>query len=589
MAQVATVQDLLVSLDYGKKTAEHEILDALRIEFGLPPKANLSKALKHQTPGRVLTAILGYLKPFAYMIIDIYAFLVDAAIRTDGNLVVHVPVDAAEKLQLDLSQFRAFEQDKVGAVLRSEFDPSLLPKDGKWRAFHDGYWPPTCALVPAGARSPPRCVRCPEGTLVEAFRQFTTYFKQLHQIATDQLAKPDQDRLPAPGMAWDAIDRLWRDCEKRQRSSDGCAMEKDWNWKFFESASREFDSAARSVTVIDLQEFLALPYWKQRWQFYEVWFLTVVLRSYGLRNLELRTAGQTWTLAVGGVDQKPIAVGHIAHGESVEFYYQYQGIPPSPLFPGFQDRPEILVHHRSGSQLGTKVLLAAEVKARNGFGIQDMKGALFSLVEWEPEAIVGANYYSMNSGKVLNILTQAGREIVVADECQPHSASERELAAWLARFWRQKLGGFVAVVLIDTSGSMPRDLLPKAINYLRGELRKAPTTDLLIATFSDAVRFFPTEALDDGSLNVAPSGGTDLAVALKGCQERLLKDFPAAAELSVHVLTDLEVKAHEVEQLIQWTAQRNTSVSIHTWQSEPVEKLMRDYPSLGDLIEFLPR
>ena len=125
------------------------------------------------------------------------------------------------------------------------------------------------------------------------------------------------------------------DCKRRgARDLNTCSMEKDWVRKWFEASLKQFDAANRTVSVADVRRFLALPYWKLRWQFYEVWFVTLLLRSFGLSNLILNTDGHEWTLAVGSVSPEPIAMSNLANGDRVEFYYQHQGIPPSALFKG---------------------------------------------------------------------------------------------------------------------------------------------------------------------------------------------------------------------------------------------------------------
>ena len=92
MAEAATVKDLLRSLDYGRGTAERDVLDGLRQRFKVKRWASLSRALSKESPSQVLAAILELLQPFAYMIQDVYGFLADAAVRTEGNLEVHVPL-----------------------------------------------------------------------------------------------------------------------------------------------------------------------------------------------------------------------------------------------------------------------------------------------------------------------------------------------------------------------------------------------------------------------------------------------------------------------------------------------------------------
>jgi hypothetical protein len=583
MAEPATVRNLLGSLDYGKSTAERDILEGLRQHFAVIPDADLERALDAEPASRVLAAILELLRPFAYMILDVYGFLADAAVRTEGNLEVHVPLDEAQELNLNLKYFRQFEQPLISSVTALAFDPTLLPKEGNWRIFHDEFWPPDCASFES--RGERRCSFCPPETLAGDFSRFVRYFDELDRLAEEQLRLPPESQTASPTtFDWKSIRDRWSDCKKRRpHDLNTCSMEREWVRDFFTGALKEFDAAHRSVSVGDIRRFLALPYWKQRWQLYEVWFVTLLLRSYGLANLELKTDGSDWTLAVGKVSAKPIAIGNLADGDNVEFYYQYQGVPPSPLFKNCVDRPEVLVRR---AQTG-KVLLVSEVKARTHFGTQDMKGALFALEEWNADAIVGLNYFDMGSGVSLSTLRRNGTEIVAADECTPRSAVAKELSEWLANFWARTLGDFISVLLIDTSGSMPGHLIPSAIKHVRRKIMRDGASNLLLATFSDAVRFYPSGALDEGSVETQPSGGTALSRAVAECRSALATRFPAAGQVSVHVVTDLDVEREEIRDLIEWARSKSTVLRVYTWANGEVERLAEAEPELKRVVELL--
>lgn len=584
MAEPATVKDLLGSLDYGKPTAERDILEGLRQHFSVVPDADLERALDAEQASRVLAAILELLRPFAYMILDVYGFLADAAVRTEGNLEVHVPLDEARKLNLNLKHFREFEQPVANSVAALAFDPTLLPREGNWRIFHDGFWPPDCAsFEPSDPER--RCSFCPTETLAGEFSRFRRYFEELDQFAEEQLRLPAGSQAPSPTtFDWKSIRQRWCDCTRRRaRDLNTCSMEEEWVRDFFTASLKEFDAARRSVSVGDIRRFLALPYWKQRWQFYEVWFVTLLLRSYGLANLELKTNGSDWTLAVGKVSATPIAVGNLANGDNVEFYYQYQGVPPSPLFKNCLDRPEVLVRR---AQTG-KVLLVSEVKARTHFGTQDMKGALFALEEWDADAIVGLNYFNIGSGVRLSTLKRNASEIVAADECTPRSLAAKELSEWLANFWTRTLGDFISVLLIDTSGSMPEHRIPSAIKHVRDKIKEDGTSNLLLATFSDAVRFYPPDALDEGSVETRPSGGTALSRAVAECRAALATRFPAAGQVCVHVVTDLDVGREEIRDLLDWARSKSTVFRVYTWASADVERVLEAESELKRVVELL--
>ena len=337
MAEAAKVRDLLGSLDYGKPTAERDILDGLREHFSVLQDADLERALDAEPASRVLAAILELLRPFAYMILDIYGFLADAAVRTEGNLEVHVPLDEAQELNLNLKHFREFEQPVISSVTALAFDPALLPREGNWRLFHDCFWPPDCASFEP-SRGKRRCSSCPPETLSSEFSRLRRYFEELDRIAEQQLQLPPESQAPSPTtFDWESIRTRWCDCKRRSpRDRNTCSMEQKWVRDFFTEALKEFDAAHRSVSLNDIRRFLALHYWKHRWQFYEVWFVTLLLRSFGLANLDLKTNGSDWTLAVGAVSAKPIAVANLANGDQSRVLLPVSG---GPFLAAVQELP----------------------------------------------------------------------------------------------------------------------------------------------------------------------------------------------------------------------------------------------------------
>jgi len=157
------------------------------------------------------------------------------------------------------------------------------------------------------------------------------------------------------------------------------------------------------------------------------------------------------------------------------------------------------------------------------------RSGLLALSEWQPKAIVGANYFDMASGKGLNATSIGDIEVVAADDCTPRSDAATELSAWLAKFWKRTLGTFVSVVLVDTSGSMPHHLLPAAIRHIQAELKKGASPETVIATFSDSTRFYSPQALEDGSIILRTSGGTALARAVGECGKSVDSQYPDSA------------------------------------------------------------
>lgn len=216
-----------------------------------------------------------------------------------------------------------------------------------------------------------------------------------------------------------------------------------------------------------------------------------------------------------------------------------------------------------------------------------MKGALFALEEWDADAIVGLNYFNMGSGVALSTLRRNATEIVAADECAPRSAVAKELSQWLANFWARTLGDFISVVLIDTSGSMPGHLIPSAIKHVRQKIVGDGTSNLLLATFSDALRFYPPSALEEGTIDTHPSGGTALSRAVAECRAALATRFPVAGQVSVHVVTDLDVQREEIRALIDWARSKSTVLRVYTWANGDVSRLVAAEPELKRVVELL--
>ena len=432
----ATVADLLASLHFNTSIAEKEILKALRKRFKVPQKTPLDVGLQDVAPVQVFEAILEQTRPFALMVLEIYDFLAEVPRPITRKLEVHVPAGQARSMKLDPERFQQYERQIVERVHRPMLDPELLPRDGVWWHFHDMYHPPRCTADELADVALPLCEVCTPDRRA-AFAELTHYYEQLFLEAKRHLTQePGEHPPPHEHLNWDSISWQWRQVRERQAQPlHGCLQAQAPFREFAEQALAEFRSALRPNLINDVRTFLAMPYWHKRWELYEVWFVTLVLRSFGLKRLELQMSGDQWRLDVRGVHQHPIAVAHLEDGRRIEFFYQFQDVPPNTLFDAAVDRPEMLVYE-SGPE-GRRCLLAAEVKARvqRGFKLQDMKGAILSLLEWEPAAIVGASYFDLGSATPLSTKTFHGCRVVVADGCYPGSESVKQLQQWLQNDW----------------------------------------------------------------------------------------------------------------------------------------------------------
>jgi hypothetical protein len=170
----ATIDDLLDSLDYGKRSAENDILDALCRRFDVSARTHLRSALQSVPPALVLEEILHQIQPFALMIEEIYAFLSDVSVRIGGKLEVHVTREQARALKLDPENYQQYERQVVETVRQIVIDPARLPPEGAWRQLHDFYWPPKCTALDNGSTTVP-CLGCEPTERRAAFEELTCY------------------------------------------------------------------------------------------------------------------------------------------------------------------------------------------------------------------------------------------------------------------------------------------------------------------------------------------------------------------------------------------------------------------------------
>lgn len=565
------IRDLLTSLGLGTDSEEAEAAQLLREAYDLSPDTDLHVALAEVAPAEVLAHLLSAVRPFALMVTEIYSFLGRAAAKTNGHLELYVPLEN-NPLRLDTRRFAQYEKEILTKIQATELDMEVLEASREWKNFHDGYFPPDCAVDEDTSE---RCSHCSGPNIAKDAAYVTKCLDALYERVVSSRSTPNDDMLR----------QFWSTSRQRRRNGDNCSWHQRYTRRYFVESAREFRSAERPVDIQSVLKVLALPYWRHRWQLFEVWFLVTVLDSLGLAHLTVRTDGGEWRLAVGSVDKEPVATYALRGGAQLEVFYQFQGIPPAGLFAHDEDRPKLLVLLRDGGG-SKKTLLAGEAKARRGMSRQDFEGALYGLAKWNPEMVLGANYFAF--GAYSGVLEQdlRGMRVLAASACEPGGQVAQEILHRLRHFWRDTVGETVTVFLVDTSGSMRHLPLRQTAERLVSSPFNSPS-EVMIATFSQSVAFYSVEDLQQGRVDLSVGGPTNLADAVLACQAELRRRCPNATRTEVVLVTDLDVQQGELDAFLVWARTAGERARICTWRSRQVESLLAQVPAATALVEIL--
>lgn len=459
VVQSASVRDVLEMFHLGDATAEPELTAALRSRFGLADDADLADALRDVPPSEVLACLAAVAAPVAAMVRELYGWLAEFdGVRSTANLSVRLSDEQMTELTLDPEQYRAYEQAVVESVSKVGFDPSRLPAESPLYRALDVHWPPDCARPAVATADLPQCRVCRPEVAGEFKR-----FEQLLQAAAKACAEDSVEHhvFDGPRARFVAMLPRYVDELLTRLGVDPCAYTRRYTAEYVGQGMPDLAGCFHEVTEEEIRRFFDLPYWRARWQLYEVWLLHVVLSSYGTTRWKPNLTKGTWDLKAGSTNKPPVATAGLANGRELRCYYQHDSTPPGSLVPGTRDRPELLITEAHEAVLATvpgddgePVVLAAEAKTRLNYPWQDMKGSVYALLEWEPRRVLGASFFSLTGSEELYTGTAGSVRIALGDRLVPDSKATTALRVWLRRMWVETCWDHVTVIAVDVSGSM---------------------------------------------------------------------------------------------------------------------------------------
>jgi hypothetical protein len=514
--------------------------------------------------------------PVAAMVRELYAWLAEFdSVRSIANLSVRLSDEQMTALTLDPERYRAYEQAVVESVSRIGFDPSRLPVDSPLYDIHDAHWPPNCVRPDTAVEV--RCNAC-QPEVAGAFERFEHLLRAAAFSGTDLAKDWVENDFPDGRRDW-FLERLPdRVGEVLSRDQfDRCAYTQKLMADYLDQGLPDLSACFHEVTAEEIQRFFGLPYWKARWQLYEVWILHVVLRSYGATYWQPTLTDQIWDLKAGSTNRAPVATAPLKNRE-LRCYYQYESSPPKSMVPGIRDRPELLITmaHEAGQASAPgdddeSVILVVEAKAGVHYSTGDIKADIYALLEWEPKWILGASYFSLTGTEELRTSTVGGSMMALGERLVPDSKATTALEDWLRRMWVETCGECVTLIAVDVSRSMPNGAATSKLSAMatiagdvnRPEWAKRVTASdrLCLATFGTGnARLFWIDDLTEDAVSplvhhFRPTRGwTTLQRALNTWRAKMTRERRLWRRLDLHFVTDGHLGPADTEAIHQLDA-----------------------------------
>lgn len=463
----------------------------------LKPKAFFA-AHPEVTEVTVLAAFLDVLEPFARMVEEIFQACSHAPSGASGGNNLTIAYDTqAESLRFDLDAYRRFRE-----VLREVRVPTVMPR------YHDDFVVSyayaleelaelsTAGAAGAGAHA---SMTAPGDLLDRARAVGEAHIRLLDDLREDggSLVTAAEARgiTTYPYGFREDNDARWRDPIQRGLSAlDSIRGDVLSQPRMAGQATRPVERLEHALGYIAeerdaaaiqraLEQFLELPYWKKRWQVYEVWvvaaWLDAVFAAGGAAVLDPSGQMRLHT----GSNSQPLALLRLADHVALELWMEF------PIAGGSL-RPDVVLVMRYGS--ARIPVHFTECKQRAGAGTRQMwRAARKYLPSMPPGTTHLVVNYDVPTGAGDHVSTdREGRTLAsVADVC-PGGAGEAHLRQVIANaipILRPSAAPAaeqtVWVAIVDTTRSMHRHL--PDVQQRLDELTGCPLSRLLLILYGD--------------------------------------------------------------------------------------------------------
>jgi len=486
-------KNLAVGQGYGEEPRDEALLKGLATKLGIPNESFIrSDESKKISAQQYLMAMLELLEPLSVMFTDIWNYCERTMTRTSKN-TVSISWDfnvQGECVSINYESFRLYQRLRAGLIEKDSFN-SLCNgfADSCSRFLRD-----RCGK-PAGL--PPKPGKAMHESVASRIYDLCATVLDLNEDGYWGTA----DALPA---LW-AIHKL-----------------PVWDMSAFTELRPLLDQADPSLKPEDI---LALPFWRQRWQIYELWCLVTTLQLFERRGFELtRSPSGVSLLELGQkvkiAERKSDPLGQIVYQPS----YQRRA--------GSKVHPDIVVV-RGSSQSIQPDEVAAIIECKQHKMPQDSRFKLLKKRYFDGVAELYSDAVARDGKMVLLNYDSVNFEhqYTLISEFRPETrhALEAPLKDVLDSFSRTDVKPQV-VLIIDGSSSMEsvRAELTAKIEQLRCELH--PCSDVIFLASPGAVK------MDIYSVYEAQFSGSESA-QLFDQGLRLAKQLHPTS--ICHVITDL--------------------------------------------------
>jgi hypothetical protein len=302
-----------------------------------------------------------------------------------------------------------------------------------------------------------------------------------------------------------------------------------------------------------LEEWLQFPYWKKRWQLYEVWIFAVCLNALleGGGSLNLNESLQL--VLRTGTTEEPLGQISFNASNRIELWMEY----PLIALSGKVLRPDIafVVSHRDSRIPVSFIECKQRVNVAETAMLEDASKYLASMPLQSEHLLVNYDRFREVPTDRRYRIEHDWRELIALDEVRPGG---KGLPA-LLRFVAQTIGaqGTCWFVLVDTTGSMHHKLGSVADHLLGLEDRVQGEDTLFLILYGDhnddyTVRLHrvthTAEDLVQALRNAPLTEGGDTPEALEDALHFVVEETRRRGIRADHIVVFADAEAHPPEE-----------------------------------------